>query len=120
MFKRMKRSYILGAMTLLTVALFYSYQEAVGIFIGMLWGYINLYFIKQLMHCVLIIEKRELLKILLLLLIKFPLLYLVGYALLLIPYFSPWSLLIGFSVILIACTQRWFWTSHFADRAVQK
>lgn len=98
-----------AASLLLAAAFYYWWNEALGICLGMLWGSINLYMIKQLMQCVLIAENRNLLKILAYILIKFPLLYFLGYGLLSMPYFSPWSLLIGFSLILAVSTQNWFW-----------
>lgn len=94
---------------LLAATLYYRWHDVLGICLGITWGLLNLYFIKQLLQSVLIPNKRNFLKIFVFILIKFPLLYFLGYGLLLIPYFSPWSLLIGFSLILILSTQNWFW-----------
>lgn len=79
-----------------------SLQSALGISMGLSWGYINFLLIKELTISFLKKDKG-LIKITMILLIKFPILYLTGYYLLLLHLFSPWFFLIGFTLALILC-----------------
>ncbi len=92
------------ASTIATFLLF-NLNDAIGVFSGILWGYLNFYLIQQLTISWFKVDKSYL-KIIAIILIKFPLLYLVGYKLLQSGNFSPWNLLIGFSIALIVSIQK--------------
>lgn len=79
------------------LGLYHSNLFSLGISAGALWGGINLYFIKELCESYLINEKKN---IFYLTGLKFPILYLFGYVLL--NFFSPVALLIGFSLLFPA------------------
>ena len=85
---------------LLCAGLFYSFFTTMGLSLGALWGYINLLLIRQLMSGLLLESPANYLKNLGIALVKFPILYGCGYGLLSIKQFSPWILLLGFSLAL--------------------
>ena len=111
---------VLIAICFISFGLYYDWKETLGICAGITWGLTNLYFIKQLVSFLLMGKQKSYLQVLLFVLIKFPLLYLVGYGLLMIPYFTPWSLLIGFSIVLVGLTQKWLWNSRGMNKQEQK
>ncbi len=72
-----------------------------AVFSGGIWGMINLIFISALVRSTLRPDGVDKLKTLGLALFKFPLLYLSGYFLLIVPQFQPLYLLCGFSAIFL-------------------
>ena len=90
---------ILAALSLVVVGFYYGLPSGLGVFVGAVWGCINLYFLKQLVKNTLTLEQKDYLKIYTILGIKFPLLYLAGYGLLKIKYLPALILLLGFSLI---------------------
>lgn len=87
------------------LAIFITYF--IGIFDGLAllaggcWGCLNLLFIKNLVQEWIVLESRHYLKILLLLTVKFPILYFFGYLLLASNLFPLFSLLAGCSIIFL-------------------
>lgn len=69
--------------------------------LGALWGLINVYLIEQVLHEALIVKQKKLLKIAVLTLVKFPLLYGVGVYLLYLENGSALGLLAGFTLSLL-------------------
>lgn len=102
---------ILIGLILLTVAACYSLFDTLWFIVGALLGTANLYFIKNLLYEILVTTEKNLLKIALLTLVKFPLLYGVGFALLYYSDHVSWAFLIGFSVAL-ALGMRQVFHSH--------
>ena len=72
----------------------------VSFVVGCLWGGVNLWMIRWALKSYLV-EKNKL-KTLCLLVLKFPLLYAIGYFLLKSDFFNLLSLISGFSFILVA------------------
>lgn len=103
-----------GTITLALCSYFFP-SNTLYILAGTIWGLINLYFIKQLLYELLLKTPKNLLKIALLTLIKFPILYGLGFGLLYYQKDIPWALLIGFSGVLILSTQKWFWKAVFSN-----
>jgi len=68
---------------------------------GGVWGMLNFIFITFLVKNTLVPEGANLVRVSIIALIKFPLLYLTGYFLLKIPHFEPLYLLAGFSGLLL-------------------
>lgn len=99
-------SFLTILVSFLTNSFLFSPNDATGIFFGLVWGCVNFYLIRQLLSTYFIRTEKKYLKFLLISLIKFPLLYFAGYQLLQIQYFSPWNLLIGFSISLIVFAQK--------------
>lgn len=90
----------------LLVALYLTFFNTLWFIAGALWGIINLYFIKQLLYALLLEQPKNFLKIALLALIKFPILYAVGFWLLFTQNEASWVLLAGFSTVLLLSTQK--------------
>ena len=90
---------IVAGVLLLFGSVYYRPSEALGCFVGAVWGVLNLYFIKILITETLTPEETRTRVALVLALIKFPALYVLGYFILASGWFSPISLLIGFSLM---------------------
>lgn len=105
----MKVKIIITGLSLLAACAYYSFFSTLWFIAGACWGLINLYFIKQLLYELLIANPKNLLKMALCGLIKFPALYIAGFGLL---YYQPeasWPLLGGFTAVLALSTQKRFW-----------
>lgn len=74
---------------------------ALAVFSGGVWGMVNLIFISALVRATIQPEKVNKRKVLGIAIFKFPLLYLSGYALAIVPQFDPLYLLCGFSSLLL-------------------
>ena len=99
--RTIKTSLILALIILLFVSVYYNFKFALGVLVGCMWGCLNLYFLSSLIVETIKLEKINKRKVLLIVLVKFPLLYLLGYLLLRIKYFSALSLLAGFTLIFV-------------------
>jgi len=95
-----KTSLILGALVFFYTWGYYSFPSAVGIFSGTIWGCLNLFFISGLVTAFIKVGEKDYTKIWILLLVKFPVLYGLGFLALKLNYFDPLSFLIGFSIVL--------------------
>ncbi len=99
-----KRTYRTALIVAILVFLYswgyYSFPSAVGILTGTLWGCLNLFFITSLVTSFVKTGEKDYTKIWILLLVKFPVLYGLGFLALKINYFEPLSFLIGFSLVL--------------------
>lgn len=96
-----RTSLIVSALTFLFVAVYRSFAFGLGIFLGTAWGCVNLFFITETVKEAFSLKKPNKGKVLLILLVKFPLLYTAGYFLLRLKYFRAESLLIGFTLIFL-------------------
>ncbi|MCK4428652.1 MAG: hypothetical protein KAW16_09230, partial [candidate division Zixibacteria bacterium] len=97
-----KTSLVVAALGFLFVTVYYDFKFGAGILVGAIWGCLNLYFLTNLITEVFSPGKEVRKgKVILIVLVKFPLLYLVGYVLLVIKYFPAVSLLSGFTLIFL-------------------
>jgi hypothetical protein len=80
---------------------YFGSAYAFGILSGTIWGCTNLFFLKCLFQSLLQPHAKNFMKIFILLGIKFPLLYLIGYGFLRMEFSSPIALLIGSSLPLV-------------------
>jgi hypothetical protein len=96
-----KTSLITAAVTFLFGALYYKFHYASGILVGCGWGCLNLFFLTNLVTQATDPKGIDRKRVVLLILFKFPLLYLSGYFLLRIEYFPVTSLLVGFTLIFV-------------------
>ncbi|KPJ48785.1 MAG: hypothetical protein AMJ41_04250 [candidate division Zixibacteria bacterium DG_27] len=94
-----RTSVVVSLIQLPFVALYFDYRYSLGIVLGCLWGVVNLYFLRSVIVCYTKLSQRSKRQLLLLLLLKFPLLYLVGYLLLEWSLFPVMSLVVGFTLI---------------------
>ncbi len=74
-----------------------GFYPSLAVFSGGVWGIVNLIFLSALVRSVIRVGGIEKTALIRAALIKFPLLYLSGYALLRVDVFNPIYLLIGFS-----------------------
>jgi len=91
-----------GILSLVVLAFGWMYYDIfliLSIFSGMIWSIINLYFLALLVQSTIRPDGVDKLTALGFIFIKFPLLYLAGYFLLIVPKFELMYLLIGFSSI---------------------
>lgn len=72
----------------------------ISIFLGFVWGLCNFYLLSQCLKKMILNFAQNFLSLLGLMLLKFPLLYYLGYKLLAAELFPPLYLLIGFSFAL--------------------
>jgi len=96
-----KTSLIVGGLIFLFAVFYYRFDYASGIFVGCGWGCVNLFFLTNLITETTNLEGINRKRVLFLVLLKFPLLYVTGYFLLRIDYFPVTSLLVGFTLIFV-------------------
>jgi F-type H+-transporting ATPase subunit a len=97
-YQAIRFSYVLAALSF--GLLYYSVgpTQAYALLLGTLWGGVNLIFIKRLLQSTFIPASRNFLDIVTLFLIKFPLLYLIAYAVITMAALPVWYWVIGFSL----------------------
>jgi len=97
-----KTSLVVAVLGFLFVTVYYNFRFGAGILAGAIWGCLNLYFLTNLITEIFSPDKEVRKgKVILIVLVKFPLLYLVGYVLLIIKYFPAVSLVSGFTLIFL-------------------
>jgi hypothetical protein len=90
---------IVAVLSFLFISVYYNFPFGLGLFLGTVWGCLNLFFISQLIIEAISLKKPNKGKIILIFLVKFPLLYFVGYVLLWLKYLPVESLVVGFTLI---------------------
>ncbi len=93
-----------GVVALLVLAFgsfYYGFYPTLSVFTGIIWGMVNLYFLALLIRATLRPDGADKAAALVLIFIKFPLLYFSGYLMLVSEFFNPLLLLIGFTVSLL-------------------
>ncbi|MCD6161131.1 MAG: hypothetical protein J7K40_01810 [candidate division Zixibacteria bacterium] len=95
-----KTSVILSAFLFPFLSVYVSTAFAVAYFLGCLWACLNLFSIKFLIVQIITPNPRSKLFIVLFILLKFPLIYFLGYLLVVWSYTPIYGLLIGFSSLL--------------------
>ena len=96
-----KATVILALIQLPFVTVYLGWQIALGVFLGALWGAANLMLIKYIITGVLTPNPASKKRALILGAIKFPILYGLGYLLLISGMFAPVSLLTGFTILFV-------------------
>ncbi|MFQ6002784.1 MAG: hypothetical protein ACE5KJ_03475 [Candidatus Zixiibacteriota bacterium] len=97
-----KTSLVVAALGFLFVTVYYNFKFGAGILVGTIWGCLNLYFLTNLITEIFSPNQQVRKgKVVLIVLVKFPLLYFVGYVLLIIKYFPAMSLISGFTLIFL-------------------
>lgn len=96
-----KTSLVVSVILFVCVTFYYDFKFGSGILAGCGWSCLNLYFLTNLIKEALGAQKPKKTKIALIILVKFPLLYLLGYFLLRTDYFPVLSLLSGFTLIFV-------------------
>jgi hypothetical protein len=97
-----KTSLVLSVLGFLFVTVYYDFRFGAGIVAGALWGCLNLVLLTRLISEIFSPGKKVIKgKVIRIALIKFPLLYAAGYALLAIKNFPAESLLLGFTLLFV-------------------
>nr|MBN2278681.1 hypothetical protein [candidate division Zixibacteria bacterium] len=99
--RTLKTSGLLALLILIFGSFYYGFVSALSVFTGIIWGMINLHFLERLVRSSLRPDGVDKTTALVMLLVKFPLLYAAGYFLVTSDYFNPVLLLIGFTVVLL-------------------
>ncbi|SYZ72374.1 conserved membrane hypothetical protein [Candidatus Zixiibacteriota bacterium] len=92
---------VVALLILIFGSFYYGFQPTLSVFTGIIWGMINLYFLALLIRATLRPEGADKGAAIVLMLIKFPLLYLSGYFLIVSDYFNAILLVAGFTVNLL-------------------
>lgn len=104
--KKTVLSFLLG---LSAFSAYFTFSETIWFMAGSLWAIANLFFLKQFLYELLLKNPKNFLKLSLLVIVKFPILYGLGFWMLYSQGGSAWSLLAGFSFILILSMQKKLW-----------
>ncbi len=97
--KSLKLNILLALAAALIFALMRRYTFGAGLLTGAIWSSVNFYLTLNLLEIASLNKPKK--KLLLLLLLKFPVLYLLGFLILMLKFFPISSLLIGISSILL-------------------
>jgi hypothetical protein len=106
--RTMRTSAALALLVLVFGTFYYGFQATLSIFTGIIWGIVNLYFLSLLVRSTLRPQGPDKTTALVILFVKFPLLYASGYFMVVSGYFNPILLLVGFSVVLIVIVLKAF------------
>jgi hypothetical protein len=94
-----KSTALVGAVTALLVAVYHDTGFALGLLVGCLWGIGNFYALGLLLRAVVTPKEVNRNRAFIFIAIKFPVLYVGGFFILRSEWFSPISLLVGFSLL---------------------
>jgi len=92
---------VVGALAFLFLAVYYDVSFALGILVGSLWGVANFGALAAVLTATIRPGGVNRRRALLLALVKFPVLYGVGYLILRAEWFTPVSLVAGFSLLFL-------------------
>lgn len=98
----LKITLLLAIICSIGLGLYSSTWDGIALFIGAIWGCVNLYLIQLLVQHALFFEQKNAFKLLIILGLKFPLLYITAGLLLYLVAIPPISFLLGFSLLFIA------------------
>ena len=108
--KSIKLTLILVVIMALGFSLMHQWRFGAGLLVGASWSVINFFFLLNLLKIAIL--KRSPLKLSLLLLVKFPVLYLVGFLILVSKFFYLSSLLFGSVLIILVAGAMLLWTKR--------
>ena len=96
-----KTTLLLSALVFIFGSVYFSWIFSLGIFVGTLWGIVNLWLIRQFVVGYITAADRNAGRLALFAIIKFPVLYAVGFFLLRLGWFPVLSFVVGFSLIFV-------------------
>jgi len=99
--RTLKSAGIVGLVILIFGSYYFGFNPGLSVFTGIIWGMVNLYFLSALVRLTLRPEGAEKAAALVIVLIKFPLLYFVGYLIMTSNFFNPLLLVAGFTINLL-------------------
>jgi len=100
-YRTIRTSAVVSCFAFLAAWLYFGFKFGAGIVVGTMWGCLNLYAIGLAVKALIVPEKAKKGIIILILVLKFPLIYFIGYLILRINCFPILSLLAGFTVIFL-------------------
>ena len=92
-----KTSIIAGIPLAVVIAFYWGLENGAGFALGLTWSLLNLHFLASVITNVITSEKRDVVKIIVVLFVKFPVLYVAGFLLLRSGYLSAYGLVAGFT-----------------------
>jgi hypothetical protein len=99
--RTLRTSSVLALLTLVFGTFYFDFYTALSVFTGIVWGIVNLYFLEKLIRSSLRPQGADKTTALVVMFIKFPLLYAAGFLMVTSDFFNPILLLIGFTVVLL-------------------
>lgn len=99
--RTLKTTGVVGLLILIFGSFYFGFNPALSVFTGIIWGMVNLYFLSALVRLTLRPEGAEKAAALVIILIKFPVLYFVGYLIMTSHFFNPLLLVAGFTINLL-------------------
>ena len=99
--RTLKTAGILSLLVLIFGSFYYGFYPSLSVFTGIIWGMVNLYFLSMLVRSTLRPDGVDKTTALVVLFLKFPLLYAAGFFMITSDFFDPILLLIGFTVVLL-------------------
>ena len=99
--RTLRTSAALSLLVLVFGTFYYGFKPTLSVFTGIIWGMVNLYFLSLLVRAALRPEGPDKWAALVILFIKFPLLYGAGYLMVISAFFNPILLLSGFTLVLV-------------------
>jgi len=104
--RTLKTTGVVSLLVLIFGSFYYGFQPTLSVFTGIVWGMINLYFLALLIRTTLKPGEIDKQSALVILLLKFPLLYISGYFIVTSDYFHPLLFLAGFTVVLLVIVMK--------------
>jgi len=98
--RSLKLTALLSGLGFIFASVYLGAGWGLGFILGAAWGIGNLYLIKRLIELSVRLEGRDLAAVVILVLVKFPLLYGLGYLILSRSWYPFWAPVIGFSLPL--------------------
>jgi len=99
--RTLRTSAALSLLVLVFGTFYYGFEPTLSVFTGIIWGMVNLYFLSLLVRAAMRPEGPDKRAALVILFIKFPLLYGAGYMMVVSAFFNPILLLSGFTLVLL-------------------
>lgn len=91
----------LAVLGFLFATVYGGWSWGLGFVLGAFWGVANLYLIKTLIGRVITLDNRDWLSVGVFLLVKFPLLYVLGYLIISRDWYTVWAPVAGFSLSIV-------------------
>jgi len=104
--RTLKTTGVISLLVLIFGSFYYGFHPTLSVFTGIVWGMINLYFLALLIRTTLKPGEIDKQSALVILLLKFPLLYISGYFIVTSDYFNPLLFLAGFTVVLLVIVMK--------------
>jgi hypothetical protein len=99
--RTLKTTGLLALLALIFGSFYFGFNPALSFFTGAIWGMVNLFFLSLLVRSTLKPDGADKSAALIILLVKFPILYFSGYLMMTTSFFNPLLLVAGFTLNLM-------------------